>query len=318
MSLKPIIIQNFFRSGGSYLYDLFNNKSETLGFYEPFHESLSSNERIKVEKDNFDKFKNKLSHSNKEFYFENFLNDEFILKFNSEKFQRLIFLMKRNDSEDCKEYLEYLINLAKKKNKIPLFKINRLYLNPDIINSISSSKIFLYRDPVSTFWSNIKLNRLNPLYYSLDYHWKKKIEPFNELYDFVIKNKIQRIEIINNKFNFKNEEQLNLHYSIFVFFWLKGLEENLKYDFFNIYYNDLIDKEYQDEISNKLKDLTSFNINFIDFKIFNNPIYENKPKINDEIKNLIIKKIDTIKIKEELKNRKFDINFKEIYELFES
>ena len=73
MSLKPIIIQNFFRSGGSYLYDLFNNKSETLGFYEPFHESLSSNERIKVEKDNFDKFKNKLSHTNKEFYFENFL-----------------------------------------------------------------------------------------------------------------------------------------------------------------------------------------------------------------------------------------------------
>ena len=117
MSLKPIIIQNFFRSGGSYLYDLFNNKSETLGFYEPFHESLSSNERIKVEKDNFDKFKNKLSHSNKEFYFENFLNDEFILKFNSEKFQRLIFLMKRNDSEDCKEYLQYLISLAKKKIK---------------------------------------------------------------------------------------------------------------------------------------------------------------------------------------------------------
>jgi len=232
MSLKPIIIQNFFRSGGSYLYDLFNNKSETLGFYEPFHESLSSNERIKVEKDNFDKFKNKLSHSNKEFYFENFLNDEFILKFNSEKFQRLIFLMKRNDSEDCKEYLEYLISLAKKKNKIPLFKINRLYLNPDIINSISSSKIFLYRDPVSTFWSNIKLNRLNPFYYSLDYHWKEKIEPFKEIYDFVLKNKIQKIEIIDNKYNFRNEEQLNFHYSVFVFFWLKGLEENLKYNFF--------------------------------------------------------------------------------------
>ena len=316
MSLKPIIIQNFFRSGGSYLYDLFNNKSETLGFYEPFHESLSSNERIKVEKDNFDKFKNKLSHSNKEFYFENFLNDEFILKFNSEKFQRLIFLMKRNDSEDCKEYLQYLISLAKKKNKIPLFKINRLYLNPDIINSISSSKIFLYRDPVSTFWSNIKLNRLNPFYYSLDYHWKEKIEPFKEIYDFVLKNKIQKIEIIDNKYNFRNEEQLNFHYSVFVFFWLKGLEENLKYNFFFIYYNNLEDKNYQNEISNKLNDLTSININFTDFKILNNPIYKMKPKISDEIKNLIIKRINTQKIKEELKSRKFDETFKEIYDLF--
>ena len=316
MSLKPIIIQNFFRSGGSYLYDLFNNKSETLGFYEPFHESLSSNERIKVEKDNFDKFKNKLSHSNKEFYFENFLNDEFILKFNSEKFQRLIFLMKRNDSEDCKEYLQYLISLAKKKNKIPLFKINRLYLNPDIINSISSSKIFLYRDPVSTFWSNIKLNRLNPFYYSLDYHWKEKIEPFKEIYDFVLKNKIQKIEIIDNKYNFRNEEQLNFHYSVFVFFWLKGLEENLKYNFFFIYYNNLENKEYQNDISNKLNDLTSISINFTDFKILNNPIYKMKPKISDEIKNLIIKRINTQKIKEELKSRKFDETFKEIYDLF--
>ena len=94
------------------------------------------------------------------------------------------------------------------------------------------------------------------------------------------------------------------------------MEENLKYDFFNIYYNDLIVKEYQDEISNKLKDLTSFNINFIDFKIFNNPIYKNKPKISDEIKKLIIKRIDVLKIKEELKNSKLDLNFKEIYELF--
>ena len=316
MSLKPIIIQNFFRSGGSYLYDLFNNKSETLGFYEPFHESLISNEKIKVEKDNFDKLKNKLSHSNKEFYFKNFLNDEFILKFNSEKFQRLIFLMKRNDSEDCKEYLQYLISLAKKKNKIPLFKINRLYLNPDIINSISSSKIFLYRDPVSTFWSNIKLNRLNPFYYSLDYHWKEKIEPFKEIYDFVLKNKIQKIEIIDNKYNFRNEEQLNFHYSVFVFFWLKGLEENLKYNFFFIYYNYLENKEYQNEISNKLNDLTSISINFTDFKILDNPIYKMKPKISDEIKNLIIKRINTQKIKEELKSRKFDETFKEIYELF--
>ena len=315
MSLKPIIIQNFFRSGGSYIYDLFNDKSEILGFYEPFHESLGSKEKIKIEKNNFNKLKEKLNHTNKEFYFENFLDDEFIMKFNSEVFQRYIFLMKRNDTEKCREYLEYLINLTKSKKKIPLFKINRLYLNPDIINSINSTKIFLYRDPVSTFWSNIKLNRLNPFYFSLNYHWREKIEPFYEIYDFAIKNKIQKIEIIDNKFNFKNEEQLNMHFSVFVFFWLKGLEENLNYDFFNIYYNDLLNKEYQNEISNKLKDLTSISINFNEFKMFNNPIYKINPKISSEIKELIKKKIDTNKIKTELSKRNFDINNKEVYEL---
>ena len=316
MSLKPIIIQNFFRSGGSYLYDIFNTNPDIMGFYEPFHANLASKERIQKQKDNFNNLKEKLNHPNKEFYFQNFQDDEFILKFNSEKFQRFIFLLKRNDSEDCKNYLEYLINRSKTKNKIPLFKINRLYLNPDIINSISSSKIFIYRDPIETFWSNIKLNRLKPFYYSIAYHWKEKIEPFREIYDFVMKNKINPIEIINNKFNFKNEEQLNLHYSVFIFFWIKGLEVNLKYDFLNIYYNDLENKEYQNEISNKLKGLTSISFNFNNFKILNNPIYKVVPKINEEIKNLIIKRIDTNKIKEELNKRRFDVNFKEIFELF--
>ncbi|MDC0895711.1 hypothetical protein OAS16_03135 [Candidatus Pelagibacter sp.] len=131
-----------------------------------------------------------------------------------------------------------------------------------------------------------------------------------------MKNKINPIEIINNKFNFKNEEQLNLHYSVFIFFWIKGLEVNLKYDFLNIYYNDLENKEYQNEISNRLKGLTSISFIFNNFKILNNPIYKVVPKINKEIKNLIIKRIDTNKIKEELNKRRFDVNFKEIFELF--
>ena len=73
MSYKPIIIQNFFRSGGSYLYDILNDQNDILGFYEPFHESLGSKERIQKEKENFNKLKKKLGHTNKEFYFQNLL-----------------------------------------------------------------------------------------------------------------------------------------------------------------------------------------------------------------------------------------------------
>ena len=46
MTNKHIIIQNFFRSGGSYLYDAFNTDPNIIGFYEPFHENLSSKEKI--------------------------------------------------------------------------------------------------------------------------------------------------------------------------------------------------------------------------------------------------------------------------------
>ena len=53
MTNKHIIIQNFFRSGGSYLYDAFNTDPNIIGFYEPFHENLSSKEKILKAKNNF-------------------------------------------------------------------------------------------------------------------------------------------------------------------------------------------------------------------------------------------------------------------------
>ena len=38
-----------------------------------------------------------------------------------------------------------------------------------------------------------------------------------------MKNRIQKIEKKDNKYNFRNEEQLNFHYSVFVFFLVKGV-----------------------------------------------------------------------------------------------
>ena len=52
--IKSILIQNFFRFGGTYLYNQITEKNQNvLGFYEPFHEHLSDYERIKEEKKNF-------------------------------------------------------------------------------------------------------------------------------------------------------------------------------------------------------------------------------------------------------------------------
>ena len=124
MVTKTIIIQNFFRSGGSYLYNVLNMDQNTMGFYEPFHENLSSFEKILNEKKKFLTNKKKLNHSNEEFYFKNFLeNDEYISIFNSTKFQRYSFLLERNDTNDCVNYLNHLISKAQIKKKIRYLKL---------------------------------------------------------------------------------------------------------------------------------------------------------------------------------------------------
>jgi len=311
MITKPIIIQNFFRSGGSYLYDVFNTNPKIIGFYEPFHENLSSPEKILQEKNNFLMNKKILNHNNNEFYFHNFPeNDEYINLFNSKKFQRYTFLLERNDTHDCINYLNYLISIAKKKNKNPLLKINRLYLNPEIINKISAFKIFLFRDPVSSFWSNIKLNLLNPYYYSFKYHWQNNIYPFNEVYNFMIKKNIELIKIKNNSLYFKDKNQLNFHFSAFVLLWLIGLERNFKNNYLNIYYNNLSENSYRNSVIKKINDNTGFNIDLNNFKLGKLKIYETIPEIIPELKEIIQASVDFKIINKNLSTFYINQNFR--------
>ena len=313
MSSKPIIIQNFFRSGGSYIYNLFNSNPNTLGFYEPFHESLSSVEKLKNEKNNFFSNKNKLRHSNKEFYFQNFpINDTYIQKFNSNIFNRYIFLLKRSDTSECINYLNYLISLANKNNKIPIFKINRLYLNPEILNKINSFKIFLFRDPISTFWSNVSLNLLNPYYHSLKFHYQNNIAPLDKIFELVKKYSIKPILLKNNSYFFPDKKNINFHFSMFLFVYFLGLELNFKNKFFSIYYNNLSNFDYSKLISKKLTKEIDFDINFYDFKKSNLKLNNFNLELIPEIKNLINVNIDLNIINENLSSLNIDENFKNI------
>jgi hypothetical protein len=311
MTTKPIIIQNFFRSGGSYLYNVFNEDPNIIGFYEPFHENLSSLEKILKEKNNFLENKKKLNHNNNEFYFHNFPeNDEYINLFNSKKFQRHTFLLERNDTSDCINYLNYLISIAQKKNKNSLFKINRLYLNPEIINDISAFKIFLFRDPVSSFWSNINLNLLHPYYYSFKYHWVNNIYPFNEVYNCMIKKNIELIKIKNNSLHFKDRNQLNFHFSAFVLLWLIGLERNFINNYLNIYYNNLSEDKYRNLVIKKINENTGLNINFNNFKLGKLKIYETIPEIIPELKKIIRASVNFKIINENLSTFNINQNFR--------
>ena len=311
MLSKPIIIQNFFRSGGSFLYNAFNTDPNIIGFYEPFHENLSSLEKILNEKNNFLQNKEKLNHNNNEFYFHNFPeNDEYIRFFNSKKFQRYIFLLERNDTNDCVNYLNYLISIAQKKKKNSLFKINRLYLNPEIINSISAFKIFLFRDPISSFWSNINLNLLNPYYYSFKYHWLNNIYPFNEVYNCMIEKNIELIKVKNNSLHFKDKNQLNFHFSAFILLWLIGLERNFRNNYLNIYYNNLSENDYRNLVIKKINKECDFNINLNNFKLKKLKIYETVPDIIPELKKIILTSVNFKIINDNLSIFNIDQNFR--------
>ena len=313
MTNKHIIIQNFFRSGGSYLYDAFNTDPNIIGFYEPFHENLSSKEKILKEKNNFLENKKKKNHNINEFYFHNFPeNDEYINLFNLKKFQRYTFLLKRDDTNDCINYLNYLISIAQKKNKISLFKINRLYLNPEIIDNIPAFKIFLFRDPISSFWSNINLNLLNPYYNSFKYHWINKMYPFNEVYNHMIKQNIELIKIKNNSLHFKDKNQLNFHFSAFILLWLIGLMRNFKKKYLNIYYNNLSENSYRNLVVKKINENTGFNINLDNFKLGKLKIYETIPEVIPELKKIIRASVDLKIVNENLSTFNIDQNFRNI------
>ena len=295
---QGVIIQNFFRFGGSYLYNSFIESNKTLGFYEPFHESLSNKKDYDFLKENFEKFKINQRHPNKEFYFSNFpIDSDWFIKFHKKNMPTMSFMLDRKDSKECKIYLSNLIEYSLSKKLIPVFKINRMYLNPEILNFSKIYNIFIIRDPVTSFWSNVFLNRLEPYYSSINVHSKNKINPFDKIVKIIESKKLEPIKMLKNKINFQNKSQMDLHFSIFFLIWIYGFYKNLKHDFLFINYNQLYEKKYSNNISDKIFKKTGIKINFNDFKINSFPIYNTIPNIDEEILAIIKETINYEELK---------------------
>ena len=70
-----------------------------------------------------------------------------------------------------------------------------MYLNPDTINLSNSFKIFIFRNPISSFFSNIGLNLLIPYYELIEIYANKRIEFFIEIQKFVVSQKLESMLI---------------------------------------------------------------------------------------------------------------------------
>ena len=98
MEYKSIIIQNFFRAGGSYLYNQLAENKNIIGFYEPFHDVFNNSENYKTEEKEFKIKTKKLKHFSDEFYFKNYpINSDWFIKFHKDFSPFKLFEMNRGN-----------------------------------------------------------------------------------------------------------------------------------------------------------------------------------------------------------------------------
>lgn len=306
--IKAIIIQNFFRFGGSYLYTELTKNHNTIGFYEPFHENLVDKQKIYQEKNNFDYRRKKFNHPNLEFYFQNFpLNEKWFQEFHKSNIHTNFLSIRKESILNIQNYLRSLIDYGSSNSKLPIFKINRLYFNPEVLELDNVYKIFLFREPVSSFFSNIRLNLLKPYYDRIFNLASKKLEPFNSLWDIILMNKINHITLRENKIIFKTKKDFGVHYSVYYFIWLYGIYKNIQNDFLFINYNRLHQKDYSLDISKEIFNNCSIQVDFSNFNKGNIINHKMPLSLDLNVSDLITKFIDLKKVKKFLLHTDFHL-----------
>ena len=304
--IEAVVIQNFFRFGGSYLYNqIIESNNNIAGFYEPFHEHLSDHKRVKKEEEIFLEKSKRLRHFSKNFYFSNFpFEFDWFQNFHTNSNLRINhFDHSVEDVANCKEYLNGLIEHAQQKNLLPVFKINRIYFSPQILELKKTFNIFLIRQPVSSFFSNIDLNFLKPYYENINIQYMRNLQPFYDLWQIIENKNLKEISIKNNQLYFEGKEQLMLHYSIFFFLWIFGLSKNIGKNNLMINYDYLSNEEYSNSIQKEFNIKTNLFLNLDSFKKTDNKLHKMELNVIKEVCDLINKYIDCDKLKDELKKK---------------
>ena len=300
-------MKNFFRAGGSYLYNQLAENKNIIGFYEPFHDVFNNSENYKTEEKEFKIKTKKLKHFSDEFYFKNYpINSDWFIKFHKDFSPFKLFEMNRGNENELKNYLKNLINYAHNIKMTPLLKINRLYFNPNIINLDKSFNIFIFRNPVSSFFSNISLNLLTPYYELIDYFAKKKIKFFEDLQNFAISQNLKSIQIKDGNILFYDKNQMESHFSIFFLIWFYGLEQNLKRHFYKINYDKLTSSDYKLKIKSFFREKIKLELNLDSFKKNQNKLYETPLTLNDDIRIILYKFFDKKYLKNFSKNNNIE------------
>lgn len=254
---KPIFIHSLFRSNSTY----FLNKFDLNGyccFCEPFHENLCNIKSIKnIEYGVVKKLKHSDFLKNSELYTKNYIKDMkknsivgFQKLFSYEKFD----ISKEEIYDDLKVYIDGLLNISEKQNKISVFKFCRSLLRIEWLNqNYNPLNIFLIRDPRDQWFS---INDVSLSYFMNCYIRSIKQSNSNK-FDLLQKKYGKNLRINNNR-----------DYYFILYYFHKLFEKTISKigsDKITIETNLFTNYDYKNEI---IKNLSSYgiNINFDNFK----------------------------------------------------
>lgn len=285
---QTIFLHSMFRAGSTYMFNKFRSYEVFWPYYEPLHHDL-----IKLQKESLDIWKydkkatNVMNHPELEkphFYeFKFAFDSNASLPYYDTDFAYKEFFNVYKTNE-LKKYIDNLIKTAPDK-KLPVLQFNRSSLRinwfkkqyPDSLN------IFLLRNPRDQFESYytrnplaknvflainiyIILNDIEATAYLLSEH--KNIE-----FDSNVE------EDINSCMEISKNLSLKKHYEIFYFIWMKSLSHAEEYANFIINMDRMnSDKEYIEEIQEKILNYTSESLNFNDYNLKRNIKYSMKKK----------------------------------------
>lgn len=284
MSLKnkktPIFIHSGWRSCGTYFWKKFREISEYKAYYEPFHEDHLYLD-LKMAKNRFNKKALKeLKHPEdiNEFYYSeyNMKNGMKIPKFK----ENLIFKdMDADNNLDkdysiMKDYIQYLLDLSYKENKVPVMKFSRSFFRIKWLkNNFNSLNIGIIRDPKDQWHSYMNINKdyFNAMTFLTILYCDKEFEELQQNFNM---NKINKNEI--DFFKLKDSICCNIIHKLsnsdlyYYFYYVRKKSiRNLYSNCDFIIKSDKLDK-YRDHYEKTLNTVYGIDLDFSDFKYSKN------------------------------------------------
>ncbi|MDX9743093.1 MAG: hypothetical protein RBT59_04685 [Arcobacteraceae bacterium] len=233
MNNKPIFIHSLFRTGSTYLFDLFRKNSHFYCYYEPLNESLINYPREKALKKADDTLYTLMRHplNEKDYFYEFPFNDNGVgvKLFNQNFSYKDFFLNKDAQNEELYNYIKSLKDYAHAR---PIFQFCRSSLRTGWFRTnFESFNIYNIRDPHDQWMSYNSIE--NNHYFnitSLIILCQSNLTIVKDFIDFVgikrydsnsLDSEYRYYEFIYNGLSFQ------MSYAFFYFVWLLALFHNM-------------------------------------------------------------------------------------------
>lgn len=280
---KTIFLHSMFRAGSTYMFNKFRNYEEFWPMYEPLHHDL-----INLKKESLDIWKydkkttNIMNHPElkKPHFYEfkfAFSDDASLPHFNTDFSYKEFFNVHKAD--EFQSYIDNLVN-ATPDLKFPVFQFNRTSLRikwfkeqyPESLN------IFLLRNARDQFESYYQRNPIGKnIFLAINLYI---ILNDTDAQEYLLPN-YEKVYFTDNvekdlqtSLSLSKELSLKKHYELFYFIWINSIAYADQYADIIINMDTMnSDKNYVEEIQNRISDYTSIQLDFSDYNLKQNVKY---------------------------------------------